>query len=232
MISMEWRKFFAFSLSSGFLLHRSKANLFTDGTSESVGVRTSFCWGLSTLQGQVCLEETVHFWQLCFPGNINVLESTAWEGAREENSWKPCYKRLESMSWIKKEKLQGLLFYFRWRNLGQSQVWTRASLLSGHHCPVVDRIGSRGWSRSLEGQVQAVSIPSKSFLSPHSRKWRLRPRGQQCWAGGSEAGAQSRLGRVLGPSLQISQSLRSLSETASSSTSDGHLCPVLRRCRS
>lgn len=28
--------FFAFFLNSGFLLHRSKANLFTDGTSESV----------------------------------------------------------------------------------------------------------------------------------------------------------------------------------------------------
>ena len=42
MISVEWltrekQNFFAFSLNSAFLLHRSKAKLFRDGTPESVG---------------------------------------------------------------------------------------------------------------------------------------------------------------------------------------------------
>ena len=164
-----------------------------------------FSWGLSILP-----------WSGLFGRNSSFLATVlSWEHWRSgkyctrrcqaAKSLETMLERPEKLVLDKRKSGKGLLSYFRWRNLGQSRVWTRASpLLSGHHGPAVDGIGSQG------AGAEVLKVRSKLFpfllslLSPLSVTAPLPERAavlsQRVWSR-----CPVGLGCVLGPSLQISR---------------------------
>lgn len=133
------------------------------------------------------------------------------------------------MSWIKGKVARVCYFTL------DGGTWARARYEPGLLCSVAiivllwTGLGPGGWSRSLEGQVQAVSIPSKCTL-PTLGNGAFALEGSSTEQEGLKQ-VPSQVG-VCVRTIPADQSESQITlKTASSSTSDGHLCPVLRWCQ-